>query len=140
MLTTPGRCGGATVFNSLRAFGTLGTETVGVMGVGGLGHLAIQYAAKLGCKVVVLSGSDMKKDEAMKLGAHEFIATKGVKELKVSRPLDRLLVTTSAQPDWEQLIPIMAPGATIHPLSVSDGNLSIPYSTSSHASQFDDPY
>ena len=99
------------------------------MGVGGLGHLAIQYAAKMGCNVVVLSGSDRKRDEAMRLGASEFIATKGVKELKVSRPLNRLLVTTAAQPDWEQLIPIMAPGATIHPLSIAGGNLSIPYST-----------
>jgi len=121
------------VFNALRAFGTLGTETVGVMGVGGLGHLAIQYAAKLGCNVVVLSGSDRKKDEAMKLGAREFIATKDVKELKVARPLDRLLVTTAAQPNWEQIIPIMAPGATIHPLTVADGNLEIPYSRSGHS-------
>ena len=80
----------------------------------------------MGCNVVVLSGSDKKKDEAMKLGAHEFIATKGVKELKVSRPLDRLLVTTSAQPNWEQIMPIMAPGATIHPLSVAEGNFSVP--------------
>ena len=84
----------------------------------------------MGCYVTVLSGSDRKKDEAMKLGAKEFIATKGVKELKVSRPLDRLLVTTSAQPDWDQIIPIMAPRATIYPLSIADGNFSIPYSKS----------
>ena len=63
----------------------------------------------------------------MKLGAHEFIATKGAKELKVSRPIDRLLVTTSAQPDWNLIVPIMAPGATIFPLSVADGDFSIPY-------------
>ena len=84
----------------------------------------------MGCYVVVLSGSDKKKDEAMKLGASEFIAMKDIKELKTSRPLDRLLVTTSAQPDWEQLIPIMSPGATIHPISVADGSFSIPYSKS----------
>lgn len=128
----PLMCGGATVFNALRGFNALATETVGVMGVGGLGHLAIQYAAKMGCKVVVLSGSDRKKDEAMKLGAREFVATKGAKELKVSRPLDRLLVTTSAQPDWSLILPILAPGATIHPLSVAGGDLSVPYSESVH--------
>lgn len=99
------------------------------MGVGGLGHLAIQFASKMGCRVVVLSGSDRKKDEAMKLGAHEFVATKDAKELKISRPLDRLLVTTSAQPDWNLIIGAMAPCATIHPLSVSGDNFSIPYST-----------
>ena len=43
------------------------------------------------------------------LGAHEFIATKGASELNVSRPLDRLLITTSVQPDWSLIVPIMAP-------------------------------
>ncbi|KAK6866378.1 chaperonin 10-like protein [Apiospora arundinis] len=109
-------------------FGTLcPTETVGIMGVGGLGHLAIQFAAKMGCRVVVLSGSDSKKAEAMRLGAHEFIATKGQKELQISQKLDRLLVTTSAMPDWNLVMPLLAPGAVIHPLAVAEGNLEIPY-------------
>lgn len=123
----PLQCGGATVWNALRAYNAQPDETVGIMGVGGLGHLAIQFAAKMGCRVVVLSGSDSKKDEALRLGAHEFIATKGKDKLEVSRPLNRLLVTTSAQPSWEQIMPIMAPGATIHPLSVAEGNFEIPY-------------
>ncbi|KAH8651153.1 chaperonin 10-like protein [Xylariales sp. PMI_506] len=123
----PLQCGGATVWNALRAYDSQPTETVGIMGVGGLGHLAVQFAAKMGCRVVVLSGSDSKKEEALALGAHEFVATKGKKELSVKRPLNRLLVTTSAQPDWEQIMPILAPGATIHPLSVASGNFEIPY-------------
>ena len=82
----------------------------------------------MGCDVVVLSGSDRKKEEAMKLGAKQFIATKDAKELKVERPLDRLLVTTAAQPEWEKLVPIMASNAIIHPISVAEGNFSIPYS------------
>ncbi|ROV87655.1 hypothetical protein VSDG_09661 [Cytospora chrysosperma] len=123
----PFMCAGATVWTALMQYNTRPTETVGIIGVGGLGHIAIQFANKVGARVVVISGSDSKKEEAMRLGAHEFVATKGVKELKVSRQLDRLLVTTSAQPDWEQLMPIMAPGSTIHPLSVADGNFSIPY-------------
>ena len=126
-VAAPLMCGGATVFNALHAYNVQPTETVGVMGVGGLGHLAIQFASKMGCNVVVLSGSDRKKDEAIKLGANEFYATKGAKELKLNRPLDRLLVTTSAQPDWNLIAPVMAPGATIHPISVADGNFSIPY-------------
>jgi len=126
-VAAPLQCGGATVFNALHCYNTQPTETVGVMGVGGLGHLAIQFASKMGCRVVVLSGSDRKKDEAMKLGAHEFIATKGAKELKTSHPIDRLLVTTSAQPQWDIICPIMAPGGVIYPLSVSEGDFSIPY-------------
>lgn len=123
----PLMCGGATVFNALHQYNVQPTETVGIMGVGGLGHLAIQFASKMGCRVIVLSGSDRKKDEAMKLGAHEFIATKNVKEIKPSQLINRLLVTTSAQPEWEKLTAALAPGATIHPLSVDEGNFAIPY-------------
>lgn len=125
----PLQCGGATVFNALEMYDTRPTERVGIIGVGGLGHLAIQFASKMGCQVVVFSGTDSKKDEAMKLGATEFHATKGLKELSssVSKPINRLLVTTSAQPDWAMYQAILAPGATIYPLTVSSGNLSIPY-------------
>jgi len=108
-------------------YGARPTDRVGVIGVGGLGHLAIQFASKMGCEVVVFSGTDSKKEEAMKLGATEFYATKGITELKLSQPIDRLLVTTSQQPDWTLYQPILAPGATIFPLSVSFENLSIPY-------------
>lgn len=123
----PFQCAGATVWTAMMAYNTRPTETVGIIGVGGLGHIAIQFAKAMGTRVVVLSGSDSKKDEATRLGAHEFIAMKGLKEIKVSHKLDRLLVTTSAQPDWDLLMPIMAPGSTIHPLSVCDGNFCIPY-------------
>jgi D-arabinose 1-dehydrogenase-like Zn-dependent alcohol dehydrogenase len=125
----PLMCGGATVFNALQSFGTKPTDRVGVIGIGGLGHLAIQFAAKMGCEVVVFSSTDSKKDEAFKLGATEFVATKNVKDLaeKVARPIDTLLVTTSVQPDWKQFLPIMAPGATIFPLTVSADDLTIPY-------------
>ena len=121
----PLQCGGATTFNALQ--GIQPSDTVGVMGVGGLGHLAIQFAAKMGCHVVVLSGSERKKAEALQLGAHEFIATKDAKKLEVSSPINRLLVTAAVPPDWELILPIMAPRSAIYPLSVSDGNLEIPY-------------
>ncbi|KAI0436954.1 GroES-like protein [Xylaria telfairii] len=123
----PLQCAGATVFSALHSYQTQPTETVGIMGFGGLGHLAIQFAAKMGCRVVVLSGSDSKKEEALKLGAHEFVAMKGKTELEVSRPLDRLLVTTSFQPSWEQILPIMASRAIIYPLGLATGNFEIPY-------------
>lgn len=123
----PLQCGGATVFNALEMYETRPTERVGIIGVGGLGHLAIQFASKMGCEVVVFSGTNSKKEEAMQLGAKEFYATKGLKELKVPKPIDRLLVTTSAQPDWAMYQAILAPGATIYPLTVSSGNLEIPY-------------
>ncbi|CAK7200922.1 hypothetical protein SEUCBS139899_003622 [Sporothrix eucalyptigena] len=121
----PLQCGGATVFAALQ--GVKPAETVAIMGVGGLGHLAIQFAAKLGCRVVVLSGSDRKRDDALKLGAHKFVATKNNDTLDDGWAIDRLLVTTSAQPEWNKILPMMAPSSTIYPLSVASGNLEIPY-------------
>ncbi|KAI0202394.1 GroES-like protein [Astrocystis sublimbata] len=123
----PLQCAGATVFSALHSYQTQPTETIGIMGVGGLGHLAIQFAAKMGCHVVVLSGSDRKRDEALQLGAHEFVAMNGATDLKASRKLDRLLVTTSFQPSWDQIMPIMARRAIIYPLSVASGSFEMPY-------------
>jgi D-arabinose 1-dehydrogenase-like Zn-dependent alcohol dehydrogenase len=117
----------ATVWNALSSFGATSSDRVGIIGVGGLGHLAIQFAAKKGCAVTVFSSTDSKKAEAMSLGADEFIATKNAKELPVSGLIDHLIVTTSFQPDWEQFLPIMAPGGTIYPLTVSSDDLKIPY-------------
>ncbi|KAL3441105.1 hypothetical protein BJX65DRAFT_289253 [Aspergillus insuetus] len=121
----PLQCGRGTVFQAL--LGIKPTETVSSLGVGGLGHLAIQFAAKMGCRVVVLSGSDRKREEAFKLGAHEFVATRDAKELSVSAQIDRLLVTAAVPPDWSLLVPILAPRAAIYPLTVNMGNFSIPY-------------
>lgn len=74
------------------------TDRVAIMGVGGLGHLAIQFASKMGCDVVVLSGTDSKKDEALKLGAKDFIAMKGKDSIDVGRKIDVLVITTSVMP------------------------------------------
>jgi D-arabinose 1-dehydrogenase-like Zn-dependent alcohol dehydrogenase len=123
----PLMCGGSTVFNALQVAQVRPTARVGIVGIGGLGHLAIQFAAKMGCQVVVFSGTDSKKEEAIKLGAVEFYATKGVKELKISAPIDNLIVTTSSQPDWQLYLNVMAPNGVISPLSVDDNDLKIPY-------------
>lgn len=127
----PLMCAGATVFNALEMYGVRPTDRVGIIGVGGLGHLAIQFAANMGCEVVVFSGTDSKKEEAMKLGAEEFYAMKGVRgpeDLpKQLKPINHLLVTTSAKPDYALYSSILAPGATIFPLSVAEGNFEFPY-------------
>lgn len=122
-------CGGATVFNALQFHNARPTDRVGVIGLGGLGHLAIQFAAAMGCEVAVFSGTDSKRDEALKLGAEEFYAMKDVKDAKSlgCRPLDHLLVTSAQQPDWSLYLPLMAPSGTIYPLSIADDDLRLPY-------------
>ncbi|MBZ9626576.1 alcohol dehydrogenase [Psychroflexus sp. CAK1W] len=69
-------CAGITVFNAMRNSGITAGDLVAVQGIGGLGHLAIQYAHKMGMKTVAISTSDDKKDLAIKLGAHHFINAK----------------------------------------------------------------
>lgn len=123
----PLQCGGITVYTALMQYPVVPGERVGVVGIGGLGHLAIQFAAKMGCEVVVFSGSDSKKEEAKKLGASEFHAMKGVKELKLERGIDRLLVTTASPPDWSIYQSAMKPRGIIYPLGLNDGDLQMPF-------------
>lgn len=76
-IAAPLMCAGLTVFSPLvKHLGDdLTGKTVGIIGIGGLGHLAIQFANALGAKVFVFSRSDSKKADALAMGAHEFIAT-----------------------------------------------------------------
>lgn len=96
----PLMCGGATVWGAISLYGLKPTHRVGVIGIGGLGHLAIQFAAKMGCEVVAFSGTDSKREEAKKFGAVEFHTTKGLKEFTGIKKLDQLLITTSEQPNY----------------------------------------
>ncbi|KAL2819581.1 chaperonin 10-like protein [Aspergillus cavernicola] len=123
----PLMCGGSTVFNAMVVAGVKSTDTVGIVGIGGLGHLAIQFANKMGCHVVVFSGTDSKREEAMQLGAHEFHATKGATELKVQHKLSHLIVSTSALPDWKLYLDVLDSRATISPLTVSDKPFTFPH-------------
>jgi alcohol dehydrogenase (NADP+) len=72
----PLMCGGVTVYNPLVSHGAGPGKRVGVVGVGGLGHFALLFAKAMNCdKIVAISRSSSKKDDALKLGADEFIAT-----------------------------------------------------------------
>ncbi|KAG2138113.1 chaperonin 10-like protein [Suillus cothurnatus] len=125
----PLMCAGGTVFNAMHLHGILPTDRVGIIGVGGLGHLAIQFAAKMGCQVVVFSGTESKKEDAISLGANEFYTAEDVE--KSEKPeiggINHLFVTTSKQPNWNSYLKVLAPRAMIHPLTVSDDDLTIPY-------------
>jgi D-arabinose 1-dehydrogenase-like Zn-dependent alcohol dehydrogenase len=95
----PLMCGGATVWSPLYDFGIRAGDRVGIIGVGGLGHLAIQFASKMGIEAVVFSSNESKKQAAFEFGASEFHTTEGVKKFEGIAKLDALLITTSANPD-----------------------------------------
>ena len=68
-------CAGVTTFNALRNSGARPGDTIAVQGIGGLGHLGIQYAARLGFRTIALSRGADKEALALELGAHEYVDT-----------------------------------------------------------------
>ncbi|KAK9702497.1 hypothetical protein K7432_011206 [Basidiobolus ranarum] len=91
-------CAGVTVFAPMRRHGVKAGDRVGVIGIGGLGHLAIQFANALGAEVTAISTSMNKKEEAHKLGAKHFINIKDENDLKKTQSsLDFILVTASVE-------------------------------------------
>ncbi|CAK5277613.1 unnamed protein product [Mycena citricolor] len=121
----PLMCGGATVFEVMETYQLRPTQRIGVIGIGGLGHLAIQFLAKMGATVVVFSSTRSKEEEAFRLGATEFHHTEGVTRFEGVQPLDHLIVTTSSQPKWKPFLAILKPKATIFPLTVDTGPIGI---------------
>jgi D-arabinose 1-dehydrogenase-like Zn-dependent alcohol dehydrogenase len=97
----PLQCAGATVYSALIDNVKPG-QRVGIFGIGGLGHLAIQFAAKLGSEVVVFSSTQAKEEEARKFGATEFYLSDEPE--KITRPVDVLIVAGSVYPDWEKYV------------------------------------
>src|SRR5207302_23283 len=91
-------CAGITTYSPLKRWGAKAGKRVGVIGLGGLGHMAVKIAAAMGAEVTVLSTSPSKKADAQKLGAHDFVVTKDATAAAtlVSR-FDLIVDTVSAQ-------------------------------------------
>lgn len=93
-------CAGITLYSPLKHWGAKKGSRVAVMGLGGLGHMGVKFAHALGAHVTVLSHSAAKKDDALAMGADEFIVVTGEQDLKpLSRSFDLILNTVSAQID-----------------------------------------
>lgn len=90
-------CAGGTTFTPLKRHGCGPGKTVGIIGVGGLGHFGILFAKALGAKVVAISRKGNKKDDALKLGADAYIATDDENWAQgYNRSLDIILSTVSS--------------------------------------------
>lgn len=108
-------CGGITVFNPILQCGVLPTHRVGVVGIGGLGHLALQFLNKWGCEVVAFTSTDAKREEALKLGAHRTVNSRDSDEMKkLAGSLDFLLVTVNVSLDWATLLNALGPRGRLH--------------------------
>lgn len=100
----PLMCGGATVWGALTAHGLQPGDRVGIEGIGGLGHMAIQFASALGCDVVVFSHTPAKKDEAMGLGAKEFHVLQNSAPQTQVNPVKHLLWCGNTAPDFSKSV------------------------------------
>jgi uncharacterized zinc-type alcohol dehydrogenase-like protein len=113
--TGPLMCGGTTVFAPLWIHNVPSTARVGVIGIGGLGHMALQFANKWGCEVHAFTTSDSKEAEARQLGAHAVHNTRqdGVLK-KLSASLDLIISTINAPLDIDGLLNTLAPNGRLH--------------------------
>ncbi|NBD31736.1 MAG: zinc-binding dehydrogenase, partial [Cyanobacteria bacterium] len=112
-------CGGITVFNPIVQLNIKGSDRVGVIGIGGLGHMALQFLRAWGCEVTAFSGSAEKETEARSLGAHHFVNSRdpeAVKALKNS--FDVILSTVNGDLDWETYMAALRPRGRFHFLGV----------------------
>ncbi len=108
-------CGGVTVFNPLVQNNVSPTAKIAVIGIGGLGHMAIMFASAWGCEVTAISRSRSKEAEARELGAYHFVATGEDGALEsVANKFDLIINTTDAELPWDAYIGTLAPKGTLH--------------------------
>lgn len=107
-------CGGITVFNPLAMYAKP-TSSVGIVGIGGLGHMGVKFAAAYGCDVTAFTSSERKFDEARGFGAHHVVSSRdsaGMQQL--TGKFDLLVVTANVPLDWNALIGTLAPNGRMH--------------------------
>lgn len=125
--TAPLLCGGITVFSPLRRFGVGPRTRVGVIGIGGLGHLALRFASALGAEVTAFSGSPDKESEALGFGATRFVDTHDAASMRAcTRSLDLLLTTVSAAQPWPDYMELLRPHGTLCFVGVPDKPIAVP--------------
>ncbi|NGX57358.1 MAG: Aldehyde reductase Ahr [Chlamydiae bacterium] len=118
--TAPLLCGGATVYSPLRRYRVNVSSRVGVIGIGGLGHMAIQFAKAMGAHVTAFSSSPSKESEAMGLGADEFVTEI---DKFPQESLDFIISTSSAKLDWVQWMNCLQPKGVFCFVGAAPGNL-----------------
>ena len=119
-------CGGITVYNPLRLNGVNPSSRVGVVGIGGLGHLAIQFARVFGAEVTAFSTSPAKEEEARALGAHQFVNSLESKNMKDAvGSLDFILTTINADQDWNAYLQCLRPNGTLWFVGVPPAPVSV---------------
>lgn len=129
----PLMCGGITVYSGLRHAGMPGITPVGtprprigVIGIGGLGHMAVRFAAAMGGEVTAFTSSPDKETEAREHGAHEVIVTG--RATKPKHPLDIILCTASGPVELDPYVDALASDGTLCIVGAGQERISLPFS------------
>jgi uncharacterized zinc-type alcohol dehydrogenase-like protein len=126
-LTAPLLCAGITVYSPIRALGINPSSRVGVIGVGGLGHLALQFARVFGAEVTAFSTSAAKEQEALELGAHHFVNSRESKSINgLAGCFDLIISTINADLDWAAFVNTLRPHGTLCFTGAPSKPLSLP--------------
>lgn len=112
-------CGGITVFDPLLQHQIQAVHHVGVIGIGGLGHIAIKLLKAWGCKITAFTTSANKTEELKAMGADQVINSRDEEQLKsVYGQLDLLLCTVNVSLNWQSYLNTLAPNGTLHMLGL----------------------
>ena len=107
-------CAGITTYSPLRYLKVGKGHKVAVLGLGGLGHMAVKFAASFGAEVTMLSGSASKEADAKKLGAHHFVLTSDAKKIEsLANSFDFILNTVSANHDYNAYLNLLTTNGTM---------------------------
>ncbi|MHB8544005.1 MAG: NAD(P)-dependent alcohol dehydrogenase [Leptospirales bacterium] len=120
-------CAGITTYSPLRHFGVKAGDRVGVVGLGGLGHMAVKLASSMGAHVTVFSTSDSKATDAKRLGAHHFVVTRDPKNMvPLANQLDFILDTVSATHDFNAYLGLLRRDGLMVVVGVPEKPMEIP--------------
>jgi uncharacterized zinc-type alcohol dehydrogenase-like protein len=107
-------CGGITVFSPMQLY-VKPTDRVAVVGIGGLGHLALKFLRAWGCEVTAFTSSEAKRAEALALGAHHTVTSTGKDALKKARgQFDFIIVTVNVTLEWKSYLAALRPKGRLH--------------------------
>ncbi len=123
-------CGGITVFAPLRELNISPTSRVGVVGIGGLGHMALKFCKAWGCEVTAFTSSESKAEEARAFGAHHVVSTGDSKAIeKLAGTFDLIIDTVNATLDWNGLLNALAPNGRLHVVGAVPEPIPVPVFT-----------
>lgn len=108
-------CGGITVFNPIVQLNIQPTDRVGVIGIGGLGHMAVSFLHYWGCEVTAFSSSPDKEEEARSMGADRFISSKDPAAIEAAaNSMDVIISTVNVSLEWSVYLAALRPKGKLH--------------------------